>query len=232
VYQPRSIWHNNSTSHSVYEDGWEIDMFRVIGKALNFLLDVVNFWADLNVKGGNKVENLKGFPFLLVVIFSVGYSPFDNFIDYTHSYLTVRFAWYTPCAVKHQRWSHFFNIFSVNMWICFAFSLVLAVITVSCISYYRNKLHLDESKNYSNIFSVTADILAIALPVSVSTKPLSVPLCLFFGFAAVLQSAVFQVYLTTFLIEPGYEEPIKNREQTLRSGMKFGFPGQYIINVY
>jgi hypothetical protein len=34
---------------------------------------------------------------------------------------------------------------------------------------------------------------------------------------------VFRAYLTTFLIEPGYEEPIKSVEQMLASDMKFGF---------
>jgi hypothetical protein len=34
---------------------------------------------------------------------------------------------------------------------------------------------------------------------------------------------VFQAYLTTFLIEPGYVEPIKTVEQMLASDMKFGF---------
>jgi hypothetical protein len=36
-------------------------------------------------------------------------------------------------------------------------------------------------------------------------------------------STVFQAYLTTFLIEPGYVEPIKTVEQMLASDMKFGF---------
>jgi hypothetical protein len=42
-------------------------------------------------------------------------------------------------------------------------------------------------------------------------------------------STVFQAYLTTFLIEPGYEEPIKTLEQMLTSDMKFGFIDDYVI---
>jgi hypothetical protein len=34
---------------------------------------------------------------------------------------------------------------------------------------------------------------------------------------------VFQAYLTTFLIEPGYEEPIKTLEEMLKSDKIFGF---------
>jgi hypothetical protein len=37
---------------------------------------------------------------------------------------------------------------------------------------------------------------------------------------------VFQAYFTTFLIEPGYKEPIKTVEQLLKSDMKFGFYDQ------
>jgi hypothetical protein len=106
-------------------------MLRVLGKALNFSLDVMNFWEFLSVKDGNKVENLKGFPVLLVGLFPVANSSFDKFMDYTRSYLTLNAAWYTPCAIKCERWSRFFIIFSVDMWICFALSLVLSVITVS-----------------------------------------------------------------------------------------------------
>jgi hypothetical protein len=40
-------------------------------------------------------------------------------------------------------------------------------------------------------------------------------------------STVFQAYLTTFLIEPGYEEPIKNIEQLLKSERKFGFDEKF-----
>jgi hypothetical protein len=38
---------------------------------------------------------------------------------------------------------------------------------------------------------------------------------------------VFQAYLTTFLIEPGYEEPIRTVEEMLKSGKSFGFDRGY-----
>ena len=40
---------------------------------------------------------------------------------------------------------------------------------------------------------------------------------------------MFQAYLTTFLIEPGYEEPIRSVEQMLKSKLKFGFPHSYYL---
>jgi hypothetical protein len=111
------------------------------------------------------------------------------------------------------------------MWICFAFSMVLAVITVHCISIYAHKSQLHQSQSYSNIFSATTNIIAVLLSVSVNTQPRSAPLRLFFFCwvcYSVAISTVFQAYLTTFLIEPGYEETIKSVEQMLASDMKFG----------
>ena len=106
------------------------------------------------------------------------------------------------------------------MWICFALSLVLAVITVRCISNYGHKSHLHQSKSYSNIFSITANIISVLLSVSVNTQPRSAPLRLFF-FSwvcySVAVSTLFQVYLTTFLIEPGYKEPIRSVQEMLES---------------
>jgi hypothetical protein len=44
---------------------------------------------------------------------------------------------------------------------------------------------------------------------------------------SVAVSTVFQTYLTTYLIEPGYEEPIKTVEQMLKSEKYFGFQTAY-----
>jgi hypothetical protein len=116
------------------------------------------------------------------------------------------------------------------MWICFALSLVLAVITVRFISNYAQKSQLQEYKSFSNISSVTKNIISVSLTGSVNTQPRSAPLRLFFFCwvcYSVAISTVFQAYLTTFLIELGYEEPIKNREQMLRSEKYFSFREGY-----
>jgi hypothetical protein len=147
---------------------------------------------------------------------------------------TVKYAWYTPCAIKYKKWSLFFKIFSTGMWISFALSLILAVITVSCISNWRHKAHLQEFKSYSNIFSTTANVIAVSLSVSVNTQPRTAPLRVFFFCwvcYCVALSTVFQAYLSTFLIEPGYQEPIKTIDQMLNSKMKYGF-GDHFQNFF
>ena len=217
VFPPKRIWYNDSGYQNVYEDGIEIELLRIIGNALNMKLDI---------EDTTQIEYHKVTPAIYVGGYATITSALDYLTEKTRGYLSLRFDWYTPCAVRHQRWSHFFNIFSVDMWICFALSLVLAVITVSCISNHRHKSHLHECKSYSNIFSVITNIISVVLSVSVNTQPRSAPLSLFFFCwvcYSVAVSTVFQAYLTTFLIELGYEEPIKTVEQMLISDKEFGF---------
>jgi len=153
-----------------------------------------------------------------------------NKMDVTRSYLTNTFVWYTPCAVQNKICSGFFNIFSVDVWVCFAFSLVIAVLTVRCISSYEEALHLHESKSYCNNSSVTTNTISVALSVSVKTQPHATPLGLFFFCwvcYSVAISTVFQAYFTAYLIEPGYEEPIRTVEQMVQSEGIFGFKQGY-----
>jgi len=221
VYPPKRIWYNNSGYQNVYEDGIEIELLGIIGNALNMTLDI---------EDSTKVDYRNVTPSIYAGRIGTYVSVLDYLTERTRGYLSIRLDWYTPCAIKHQRWGRFFKIFSVDMWICFALSLVLAVITVRSISNYTHKSHLHESNSYSNIFSVTTNITAVALSVSVNTQPRSAPLRLFFFCwvcYSVAISTVFQAYLTTFLIEPGYEDPIKTLQQMLTSDLKFGYIDEY-----
>jgi hypothetical protein len=112
VYPPKRIWYNNSGYHNVYEDGIEIELLRIIGNALNMILDIEDI---------TKVDNRKINP----PIYGGGYVTYSSALDYfterTHGYLNARYEWYTPCALKHQRWSRLFKILSVHKWVCFFF---------------------------------------------------------------------------------------------------------------
>jgi hypothetical protein len=218
VYPSTHVENKDSGYQNVYKGGWDIELLRVVANALNMSLDFVV---------GNEEENSPA-------IYVGGYAGFPNtkigLKDTTCSYLTENFVWYTPCSLKYPKWSRFFHIFSVNTWICFTLSLILAVITVSCISNYGHRSESNQSSSYSNISSATSNIIAVSLSVSVNRQPRSAPLRLFFFcwvFYSVAISTVFQAHLTTFLIEPGYVEPIKTVEQMLNYGKGFGFEKWY-----
>jgi len=136
-------------------------MLKLIGIALSMSLDIAEigeFRLFLPSEKETKLEGIKVQPFIDVGLFPGVHSEIDNFGEYTRSYYNDRIVWYTPCAVKHERWSRFFNIFSVDMWIYFALSMALAVITTRCISKYSHKTNFHESNSYSNIFSLTVGV--------------------------------------------------------------------------
>ncbi|KDR07546.1 hypothetical protein L798_03001 [Zootermopsis nevadensis] len=150
----------------------------------------------------------------------------SNNLEATQSYYNVRAAWCTPCAIKRPRWSRLFGIFSAELWISFILSVVLAVIAMVCISKFGRRFHLPEFEAYRNVKSITDNTIAVVLGMSATTQPRTSQLRVFF-FSWVCHSVafntVFQAYLTSFLIDTGYEEPIKTIDQMLNSGRKFGF---------
>jgi hypothetical protein len=179
---PKHISNNNSRNQEIYEGGWEIELLGIVGKALNMSLDI-------EIK--DETDYLESF----VDIYIGGFGTLANskfkMMDVTRNYLTNSIDWYTPCAVQNQRWSRFFKVFSVDLWVCFAFSFILAVITVRCISSYEQTLDLHESKSYCNSSSATSNTISVVLSVSVKTQPRAAPLRLFFspGFVTVLPLA-------------------------------------------
>ena len=84
----------------------------------------LNFADDVNVvrlaafdEAGKEAGKLKGNPFILGGVAAGLHFLLDNFGEYTSSYFSMRVVWYTPCAVKLDKWSRLFNIFSLDMWI-------------------------------------------------------------------------------------------------------------------
>jgi hypothetical protein len=239
VMPPNRIWNNASGRYSlIYNNGWDIGMITAISDSLNLSLvglpahypgsKSIDKFVTMNTLTAELVQGKAD-----IVIGQILREEIFSFsLETTRSYYSMRTAWCTPCAAKYPRWSRIFKIFSVDLWISFTLSLVLAVITVICISNYGHKFHLPEFRVYRDIISVTANITAVALGISVATKPRTSSLRVFF-FSwvchSVAVSTVFQAYLTSFLIDTGYEEPIKTVEQMLNAGMKFGFPRSYKI---
>jgi hypothetical protein len=102
VNNPRTILNNSSGSQKVYEDGWEIEMLKIIGNAINISLDIaenVNVQSIRNYRWGKKEEKIKGNPLIFVGWILGVYPEIDSFYEYTRSYFTLRATWYTPCAV-------------------------------------------------------------------------------------------------------------------------------------
>jgi hypothetical protein len=147
--------------------------------------------------------------------------------DTTNPHYVLSVRWYVPCSVKYSRWSSFFRILSVELWVVLIISIVIAAISTTCVGRYSCT---SEWQVYKAITSSLTSFWAVLLGVGVSAMPRSTSVRLLF-FAWVCFSlafnTVFQAFLTTYLIDSGYETPIQNMDEMFDSGIKLGFPPEY-----
>ena len=96
-------------------------MLKVVGNALNksFGIEHYEFMLFGLAQATKGAEILICQPFILVGCHVSLRSELGYLSEFTRSYFALRFDSYTPCAVMHCWWSRLFNIFSVDMRVCF-----------------------------------------------------------------------------------------------------------------
>jgi hypothetical protein len=150
-----------------------------------------------------------------------------QFFDFTDTYSTMRIRWYVPCSVKCPRWSSIFRILSLELWLVLIMSIVTAVISFTLVGRYSCT---SEWQGYKTVISSLTNVWAVILGVAVSTMPRTPSLrSLFLAWLcfSVAFSTVFQAFLTTFLIDSGYETPIQNMDELFGSGIKLAYASYY-----
>ena len=151
----------------------------------------------------------------------------ESYFDSTSTYSTFSVRWYIPCPVKYPRWSSFFRILSVELWIVLIISIVIAAISSTRVGRYSCT---SEWQGYKTVTSSLTNILAVILGVSVPTMPRAQSLrSLFLAWVcfSLAFSTVFQSFLTTFLIDSGYKRPIQNMDELYASGITLAYTPEY-----
>jgi hypothetical protein len=147
-------------------------------------------------------------------------------MDVTKSYFHLRWEWYVPCPVKFPGWKSIFRIFSPSVWLSILLAAVLANIVIAFLARYG----INEHESFRRIVDAITDVWALMLGVSISPLPRTVPLRVFFSAWVCYSLAintVFQAYLTTFLVDPGFEKSVTSREEVFTSGITYGFKSDY-----
>jgi len=148
-------------------------------------------------------------------------------LDFTNSYFFTNIRWYVPCSIKYPRWSSIFRILSVELWLVLIISIVTAAISITLVGRYSCT---SEWQGYKTLTSSLTNVWAVMLGVSVSMMPRAPSLrSLFLAWVcfSVAFSTVFQAFLTTFLIDSGYNTPIQNMDELFASDIKLAFPRHY-----
>ncbi|KAJ4448751.1 hypothetical protein ANN_00142 [Periplaneta americana] len=122
---------------------------------------------------------------------------------------------------EYPRWSGIFRIFTYDTWVSLAISVAGAYLTVKLVG--RIAGHYPNWNDSQTVNSSLTNVWAVVLGVSVSAMPRTASLRLFFltwVCFSLAVNTVFQCFLTTYLVEPGYEPPIKTIGQMLDKDIK------------
>jgi len=225
------VYYNDSNGNVLkYVAGLEYDLLRVVLQQMNMSFVHVPTPEGFEMEKGS-VNNLSRAMFEKEVYIALGnvgthYLKVTVF-DSCNSYYMLRVRWYVPCSVKYPRWSSIFRILSVEVWLVLIISIVIAAISTTLVGRYS---YTSEWQVYKTLTSSLTNLWAVILGVSLSKMPRAPSLrSLFLAWVcfSVAFSTVFQVFLTTFLIDSGYKPPIKNMDELFASGVKLAYPPGY-----
>ncbi|PNF38683.1 hypothetical protein B7P43_G17881 [Cryptotermes secundus] len=208
----KQIYGNNS--HHTFKEDYEIRFLKLISRSMNFTLiflpQIKNFRKVQEVVG-----NYIGYTGLLMndeADIAVGgiirTAILTNLTDVTISYLKLRWQSFVPCPVKFPGWRSIFRTFSLSGWL----------------------FRIQENASFKRFVDAVQDVWALILGVSILSLPLTNPLRLFFSAwicYSLAINTVFQAYLTTYLVDPGFEKSITSTEEDFTSGTKYGFSSTY-----
>jgi hypothetical protein len=147
----------------------------------------------------------------------------DNYLQFqfTAPHYTDINTWYVPRAKQCPRWSVVPRVFEVNVWLLLFLTVLLSALVMRFLS-RRLPLDFPQDGRHRSILKCLCLAWSIILGVPVPVMPLGNAFRVLFFFLVVFSVAVdnvFQSYLTSFLIDPGFEHQIDTFEEIAESGL-------------
>jgi hypothetical protein len=140
----------------------------------------------------------------------------------TVPYFTVKLSWFVPCPKPFSRLQRISHIFSPSVWAAIVVVLFLVTVASCCLAKQSNDI-----QSYTTMASALYNIWAVTVGVTVTGRPRGLRLKILFVVFVLYCSAistVFQTLLTSFVIDPGYENQLNSLDEILDSGIEFGYP--------
>jgi hypothetical protein len=223
-------WVKNDKNESVLKYAeHEITFLEFVFKKLNFTMILgppQTITSDYSSSVTDKLTDLVFSDFNLAIGDIPLMYDIAELADYTVSHRSYFGLWYVPCRRHESRVKTISRIFAVSVWILIAVLLFVASILTACMGAYFKRNNLLESSIFTEITACLLTLWAVTLGVSSPELPRTSEIRLFFilfVWYSLAVNTVFQTYFTSFLVEPGIEDSIKDFEEMLKSGIEFGF---------
>ncbi|KAJ4436693.1 hypothetical protein ANN_16824 [Periplaneta americana] len=136
-------------------------------------------------------------------------------LDYTVPILSLPERLFVPCPSPNSRLEKISEIFDVYSWSAMLVAFLLLTLT-AFLSAKNRRNASRESSAYKSISSCLYNMWAVHLGVSVTDMPRTTILrtlfimCVWYAYA---MGNLFQIYFTSFLVDPGLEKAVTNTEE-------------------
>jgi hypothetical protein len=221
---------------TIYDDGADMRLFLFVAEIMNvsvayrFPTNTKEIWPVKLENGtwtgvlGDLIQKKADIAFSALNINSDKSIYFDS----TYVYHTSGLVWIVPCAQPFHGWKSITRVFSLPTWsLLFVFIIMSAMFMYSLSNCHKNSLI--EFGHYRTISDCFYNVWAVFLGMSVSKKPLTNHLKVYFimlVWYCLAVNTVFQAYVTSYIVQPEYHKQIASVEDILSSGIEYGFyPG-------
>jgi len=147
--------------------------------------------------------------------------------EYSFPYFAVILNWFVPCPKPLSRIQRIFHIFFSSVWVAVVVVLFLVTVASCCLAKQSNDI-----RSYTTMSSALYNIWAVTVGVPVTGIPNGLRLMfLFVVFVWYCSeiSAVFQTFFMSFLVDPGYKNPLKSLDEVLGSGTEIFYTNGFDI---
>jgi hypothetical protein len=207
-------------------DGVEGRLFHSIMKKLNLRyklkLPGIENWGEK--LPNNTWTGMKGDLFNNVTELGFGGLLLDRELcevfDCTITYLKDRLVWHVPRARQVAQWKAFYRMFGKETWEV----IIVVAIVVALLLWLMG--HIAKEASYSALAKSLSHVWAVILGISVPEQPRASRLRLLFLFWVIYclhMNAVYLSFLTSFLINPGFERQVRNVQELVRSNLDYGY---------
>jgi hypothetical protein len=143
----------------------------------------------------------------------------DNNLQFesTTPHYTETNTWYVPRALQCPRWIVVPRVFAVSVWLLLFLTIVLFALVMHYLSGW-----LSQYDKHHSILKCLCISWSVVLGVPAPLMPLGNPTRVLFFFLVVFSMAmdnIFQSYLTSFLVDPGFEHQIDTFRELAESGL-------------
>jgi hypothetical protein len=226
----------NNENISLYDEGSDIKLFLFITGAMNLSvtftppINLTEIWPVKLANGswtgalGEVFDNKADIAFSGL---SINVERFMYF-DVTKVYYFSGLLWIVPCAEPLEHVTGIIRVFSSSLWLLIFITIILSAGFICFVSTWCSQFN-EEADHYRTISNCFYNVWATFLGVSVPKMPVTDHLKIFFVILvwySLAINTVFQAFVTSYLIEPGFQKQITSLEDLIESGIEYGYyPG-------